>query len=233
MWGGRRLSSLHKWTVKQGWSAEMKWNVPRRFIHAFLPVVLVLSLSACATSLKWAEDVKLPDGRIVTLTRYQEFRGVHELFQPRTPSDFWLEFRNPDNKERVRWNGKRDLTTVALLVEQGTPQLLMRLWFGGVEKWRCPDPPYLLFRYEAGKWTQTPLGELRGRKIRPNMTDSPPDAKADILSHNKHLDWQLAGHVSDALEPVAYIDFTNLGTQTFGIRCNPPFNMMEVKRGRQ
>ena len=99
--------------------------------------------------------------------------------------------------------------------------------------WRCPDPPYLLFRYEAGQWKQIPLMTLRGQKIRPNMTSSPRDAGKDIRSHGNHLDWQLAGHVSDALEPIAYIDFTNLTTQTFGTRCQPPFNTLEVKEGRR
>ena len=74
---------------------------------------------------------------------------------------------------------------------------------------------------------------LSGQKIRPNMTDSPPDARKDIDAHGGHLDWQLAGHVSDELEPIAYIDFTNLQAQTFGKHCTAPFNMMEVKEGRR
>jgi hypothetical protein len=118
-------------------------------------------------------------------------------------------------------------------MNNGAPELLMTPWLGGLRLWRCPDPPYLLFHYEAGQWKQVPLTTLRGRKIRPNMTNSPPDAREDIRSHGSHLDWQLAGHVSDALEPIAYIDFTELGTQTFGKRCEPPLNMLEEKAGRR
>ncbi len=195
-------------------------------------LTLLLLLAGCSGSLKWTEDVMLPDGRIVTLTRHQEFNGPHELGQRDTPSDYWLEFKNPDSNERVRWNGRRELTTVALLMDKGAPELLMSPWFGGMRQWNCPDPAYLLYRHEAGEWKQVPLTTLRGQKIRPNMTDSPPDAREDISAHGNHLDWQLAGHVSDALEPIAYIDFTNLDTQTFGKHCDPPFNMMEVKEGR-
>jgi len=205
-------------------------------IREFAPVlgVLLLALTACSErSLEWTEDVELPDGRIVLLTRYQEFRGVHEPGQRPTPSDYWLEFDNPDSRARVRWNGRRDLGTVALLMDEGVPELLMTPWLGGLRPWRCPDPPYLLFRYEAGQWKQIPLMTLRGQKIRPNMTSSPRDAGKDIRSHGNHLDWQLAGHVSDALEPIAYIDFTNLTTQTFDTRCQPPFNTLEVKEGRR
>jgi len=205
-----------------------------RVFSSALGGLLLLALTACSErSLEWTEDVKLPDGRIVLLTRYQEFRGLHELGQPPTPSDYWLEFNNPDNRARVRWNGRRDLGTVALLMDQGAPELLMVMWLGGLRPWRCPDPPYLLFRYEAGKWKQIPLTTLRGQKIRPNMTSSPPDARTDIRSHDNHLGWQLAGHVSDEPEPIAYIDFTNLTTQTFGARCQPPFNTLEVKEGRR
>jgi len=142
-------------------------------IREFAPVlgVLLLALTACSErSLEWTEDVELPDGRIVLLTRYQEFRGVHEPGQRPTPSDYWLEFDNPDSRARVRWNGRRDLGTVALLMDEGMPELLMTPWLGGLRPWRCPDPPYLLFRYEAGQWKQIPLMALRGQKIRPNMT---------------------------------------------------------------
>src|SRR5690349_13643280 len=73
-------------------SLEMKRYVSRRFFLPIFAAVLLPSLGACATSLKWTEDVKLPDGRIVTLARYQEFRGIRELFQPPTESDYWLQF---------------------------------------------------------------------------------------------------------------------------------------------
>src|SRR5262245_41286285 len=143
----------------------MRLNVPRRFVTAFLAVILIPSLAACDTSLKWTEDVKLPDGRIVTLTRYQEFRGPTELGQPPTESDYWLEFNNPDNGERVRWNGHRDLDTVALFIDEAMPLLLMTPGLGGAHRtYLCPDPLYLLYRYADGEWKQIPLVTLRGRR---------------------------------------------------------------------
>jgi hypothetical protein len=72
------LSPVQKVASEAGWRDEMKF-VSRQVVLASMAAVLLPSFAACATSLKWTEGVKLPDGRIVTLTRYQEFRGPHEL----------------------------------------------------------------------------------------------------------------------------------------------------------
>jgi hypothetical protein len=107
--------------------------------------------------------VKLPDGRIVTLTRYQEFHGPHELGQRDTPSDYWLEFTNPDNNEHVRWNGRREFGSVALLMDKGAPELLMKPLFGGLYQWNCPDPPLSRF---TSTWTKQSPQERRLRLLR-------------------------------------------------------------------
>ena len=48
----------------------LHWTLASGLLAAILP------LAACGNGgLKWTEDVLLPDGRTVTLTRYQEFKG--------------------------------------------------------------------------------------------------------------------------------------------------------------
>jgi hypothetical protein len=112
-----------------------------------------LVLCACIdrdTSLKWTEDVRLPDGRIVTLTRYQEFKGPHELGETPSASDYWFEFKHPDTGEVVRWQSDRDLATLALMMDGGAPVLLTRPHFGSsMIRYRCPNPPYLLYQFSG------------------------------------------------------------------------------------
>ncbi len=150
----------------------------------------------------------LPDGRVVVLTRYQEFYGPHEMNQPPTESDYWFEFKHPDTGELVRWKSDRDLATIALLINKGLPELLVTPRFGtSIFRYQCPDPLYLLH--------------------------SPSDARAEIESHDHHLPWRLVGgHVPGVVGGASVIDFREMGTQTFGMHCSPPFNFLSDQKGR-
>ena len=74
---------------------------------------LAIALVGCNQA-RWTEDVRLPDGRTITLTRSQDFGGPTEIGQRSTTTKYWLEFSNPDTGERVRWQSDRDLAPVAL-----------------------------------------------------------------------------------------------------------------------
>ena len=133
-------------------------------------VMVTLLIAGCGDRLKWTEDVLLPDGRTVTLTRYQEFKGPSEPFQPPSASYYWFEFTSPDTGKKVRWENNRDLATVALSINGKQPRLLTTPNFGGIDRYRCPDPPYIAFRYVDGEWVRVPLTELALKVMRPNMT---------------------------------------------------------------
>src|SRR5882757_9614183 len=104
-------------------------------IFALLRVVSCLCLlawsSACTKKVNWLEDVQLPDGRVVTLKRHQEFGGPHEIGQPSTESDYWFEFKHPDTEEIVRWESNRDVDPVALLLDHRVPRLIVVPRFDG------------------------------------------------------------------------------------------------------
>ncbi len=90
----------------------------------------------------------------MTLTRYREFKGAHEPFQPPTGSDYWLEFKNPDNGKTVRWESDRDLAPVALWLDNRIPPTPN---YGGIFRYECPDPPYFAFQYVDSQWVRVPL----------------------------------------------------------------------------
>jgi hypothetical protein len=150
----------------------------------------LLCLTACGggESIKWTEDVLLPDGRTVTLTRYQEFKGPHEIGQRPTENAYWLEFNNPDTGENIRWEYGRNLSTVTLLLYQQKPFLLLKARYGSsVHDLGCPNPTYLLFRFVGGRWEKIPLTEIPIKRLRSNMTYAVVDELADIKAGHNHL----------------------------------------------
>jgi hypothetical protein len=100
-----------------------------RLITIISQVLLsLLCLTACSRPtppLKWTEDVQIPNGPIVTLTRYQEFKGPHEIGDGPTSTDYWFEFKHPESQQTIRWQRDRDLATLVLMIDKGIPFLLV------------------------------------------------------------------------------------------------------------
>ena len=158
-------------------------------------LLLTATLLGCKEDtdpLRWTEDVKLPDGRIVTLTRYQEFKGPHELGQPPSASNYWFEFINPDSGKLVRWEQStvtQYLAGVALIMHKGFPYLLTMPAMGrSWENHKCPNPVYILFLNQKGnEWTQVPIQYMPLRKIRANMTFDAQSKAATFKEFNYKL----------------------------------------------
>jgi hypothetical protein len=198
--------------------------------------LLFSSLPACGKApVQWTEDVLLADGRVLTVTRHSQFNGPREVDHPPQESEWWMEFRHPDTGESVRWKSNSDVMPVALLINAGKTQLLVSLSGDGLSTFKCADPPYLLYSYQSGRWTQVPLSELRGRKIHPNMTYAVTDVE-ETVARTPHLN---AGQAQSFSLSRTYdlrgadIDFRQFGEQIFGDlrRCNPPFNYMPDREG--
>jgi len=196
-------------------------NLRAKYITQLLSALfLLVALAACSNPnapLKWTEDVRLPDGRIVTLTRYQEFKGPHELGDTPSESDYWFEFKHPDTGEVIRWQSNRDLAqTNALMVVDKTPFLLVTPSFGGYDRYQCPNPPYLLFRYE-GSWKQIAVDHIPVKRFRVNMTFGASDSRKLIESSGNHL---TADQTSNSMHNyVPYIiNFSLMKKQIFDIQ---------------
>ncbi len=137
--------------------------------------------------LRWREEVKLPDGRVLVVSRSQEFRGASVPFSPSTESDYWLEFAHPETGETVRYEGSRYLQTILLALDKGTPYLVLAPQFTGFERMSCPDPPYQLFRYQRGHWQWASLDELPIQKFRSNMTRTPEKWRSQLERRDETL----------------------------------------------
>ena len=190
-----------------------------------LPAMAAL-LSGCGDSLRWREEILLPDGRVVTAVRYQEFKGPSEPFKPPTSSDYRLEFRNPDTGEKVIWKYGRDLATVALSINDTIPELVTTPNYAGL-RFRCPDPPYIAFRYIDGQWAQVELTDLARKVFEPNMTvDNVDYLRPSIEAQGRRWSARdVATHLPEKLRGKT-IDLTGLDKQRFGNprQCSEPDN---------
>src|SRR5688572_10393325 len=164
-----------RWRAIHSESAQIAgthMNTVRHNLVGFFCVLLIACLTGCSDRpLAWTEDVLLPDSRVVTLKRYQEFEGPHEIGDTPTESDYWFEFKHPDTGETVRWESDRDLDTLALMIHKGIPMLLVKPSFGSsLHRYKCPNPPYLLLEYGLHTWRDIPLQRLPVKTLRANMT---------------------------------------------------------------
>ena len=129
-------------------------------------------LSGCTDRLKWTEQVRLPDGRVVKLERYQEFDGPATYpYGPPTQSESGFEFRMPGTGGKVRWKDKGELATVALAIDNSVSTLLTTPRTGtSLRHFRCSSPPYLAFQYQDGNWARISLNDVPRQDRHPNLT---------------------------------------------------------------
>ena len=196
-------------------------------------VALLALTTACTKKVNWSEDVQLADGRVVTLTRHQEFGGPHEIGQRPTESVGWLEFEHPDSGRKIRWEFTRDLAPVALIIDRDATRLLVVPEYGGLFRYKCPSPPYLLYQYREQGWVEVSIAELRGTKVKRNMITSPVEAKELMKTDDLHLDVDQTMQSAIGYTEGRRIDFGKLTTQSFGMKgCDPPFDWLIEDEGK-
>lgn len=206
----------------------------RKTHRSFAAAMGIAMLGGCSneSKLSWTEDVKLPDGRVVTLQRYTEFKsGSSHLGDPSTESLQRFSFKHPKTGETIRWENTEEqgrLKTIALWLVGDTPTLLTRPAYGGDEwTFKCPNPPYLLYEYVQGQWKSKPLVQIGINRLRSNMTAHPLKKRQHIEDNKRHLTAdQTADSYTyrDGKYRVPYVlDFTDMPPQTFAEQtCHYP-----------
>ena len=164
--------------------------------HILLGLAGLPLISSCEylhnrSDLDWTEDVLLPDGRVVTLKRHQEFKGGHEIGEDPTESNYWFEFANPNNGEQIKWeqnDSPHNLSGLVLFFEEGACYILTTpRFFAGLIKYNYPNPPYLLFKYNKNTWEMVPLDKIPIKTLRVNMSYDIKKIRSDIKEKGWHL----------------------------------------------
>ena len=123
-----------------------------------LLIVGVTGMNACGlfgfgNTLTWQEEVKLLDGRVITVTQKRRYEG-------KVPRESWLSFKLAEfGNKKIIWH--ENLSTQVLNTYQG------KLYVVGTpfterefRQYGRPKPSYLGYRYEAGTWQRIPFKEI-------------------------------------------------------------------------
>lgn len=133
---------------------------------------LGIALTGCDTgrTLEWKQEAPLADGRVIVVDRYSE-QGPHSnKHNMRMEIGQELAFTHPDTGERIRWRVMNGLQPHMLDFDSGTPYYIFRAYTVlDYNNWDCPNPPYLVYRYEKGGWNRTPFEKLPTQFAKPNL----------------------------------------------------------------
>jgi hypothetical protein len=135
----------------------------------------------------WQEEVLLHDGQKIIVERTVDRGGRHEIGQSPPIKEQSLTFTLPSTKQTVTWKieyckevGYADLSPIMLGIINETPYLVTHpVACLSYNKWKRPNPPYIVFRYTDKAWWQIELQELPLELKIPNLIISSPDREVE------------------------------------------------------
>ena len=167
-----------------------------RFATLFIGLA-VLCLSACegGRTIHWKQEVKLEDGRILILERESK-QGPHDpLLNIRMELVQRIAFSDPDGGERIQWEIPKGLLPAMLDLDGGMAYLVLRAdTVADYNNWDCPNPPWLVYRYERKDWNRISMEQLPERFKHRNLLPA-----AEVLT-------RLDSHSADALVSVRELE---------------------------
>jgi hypothetical protein len=126
-----------------------------RFITFGLMLAAVPLVGGCSdNTITWTEEVKLLDGRVITVTQKRR------IDTKQMPREAWLTFKLPEFGDReIVWH--ESLHTLVMNLYQGKlyvvgnyPSQLEACLYGN------PRPSYIGFRYDNSQWVRIPFNEI-------------------------------------------------------------------------
>jgi len=116
-------------------------------------IMNVFGFFGFGNTLTWQEEVKLLDGRVITVTQKNRV-------EDRMPREFWLTFKLPEfGNQEIVWH--ENLMPMVLNIYQ------QKLYVVGIpattrefRQYGRLKPSYLGYRYEAGRWQRIDFNEI-------------------------------------------------------------------------
>jgi len=156
--------------------------IQRLGIHVFCTRLLLLALVATSLSAcvglggrfpkflpdSWQEEVLLHDGQRLIVERSQTYGGGQSISGFVTPRTQTIRFKLPNDARTISWTseysedlGRTDFNPLALHIKQGTPYFIVEPNLClSYNKWGRPNPPYVIFKWEANAWNRVSMAEL-------------------------------------------------------------------------
>lgn len=158
-------------------------NLTQLFNRLTLSAVLasVPLLGGCSNTGSWQEEVKLSDGRVITITQKRRYENVYDGHgSGNLPREFWLTFKLPEfGDQEITWH--ENLLPRVLNVYEGKLYVVGIPWTEReFRQYGNPKPSFLGYRYEAGQWQPISFNEIPVAIYDTNLliaTEPPRDIK--------------------------------------------------------
>ena len=135
-----------------------------------LTLTLGVSMSACAATMSWKEEVLLHDGQIIVAERFYNLGGYPTLdSREHRALDQTVTFTLLGSNKKITWTtdfrdsepAPNSLNLLVLGVVNGIPYIATYpTGCIAYNKWARPNPPYIFFKYENNEWKRISLAEF-------------------------------------------------------------------------
>jgi len=127
------------------------------FVLAGVPLV-----GGCGSNTNsWQEEVKLLDGRVITITQKRRYENVYDgQSSGNLPREFWVTFKLPEfGEQEIVWH--ENLLPMILNVYQGKLYVIGVPWTElEFRQYGKPKPFYIGYRYESAQFVRIPFQEI-------------------------------------------------------------------------
>lgn len=173
-----------------------RWSwCARRTLH-WLGLFLMLGMSMSADAglfelfghtMRWKEEVLLHDGQIIVSERFYNLGGYPAIeSRERAALDEIVTFSLPGTDKKITWTTDfRDsvpepnsLNLILFDVVKGVPYIAT--YPAGCiayNKWKRPNPPQILFKYENDQWKRIAVSEFPAELTKANVIVGRPATK--------------------------------------------------------
>jgi len=139
-------------------------NVKEFFKRMALGLVLtsVPLVGGCGSNTNsWQEEVKLLDGRVITITQKRRYEKVYDgQSSGNLAREFWVAFKLPEfGDQEITWH--ENLFPIIVNVHQGKLYMVGVPWTElEFRQYGNPKPSYIGYRYESGQWKRISFNEI-------------------------------------------------------------------------
>lgn len=142
-------------------------------------------------TIDWKQEAPLRDGRMLIVERRSKLSPSNPFdLSSRMEIEQTLTFKHPDTDEKIKWTIPDGLHPVMIDFDRGIPYFLLETAMSSdFSKWGCPNPPWLAYRYQNGKWNHIAFEEAPSTLILLNLITDSKNAKTGpgVLPHKSYV----------------------------------------------
>jgi len=157
----------------------------RRITKLGLLLMMGVSMSACSKD--WKEEVLLHDGKKIIVERVQNL-GSRPTWESRERAilDETITFSLPGTSQKIVWSmsfrddvpDQNGVNVVLLGIVNNVPYIAgYPAGCIAYNKWKRPNPPQILFKYEGSQWKRVTLAEFPPQLTQANVIVGGPPAE--------------------------------------------------------